>query len=309
VIPVGGGSAMDAAKAIAGLIRTGEADIWPFVVGQPLAGQLAGSVPICAVPTTAATASEVTPYAVISYYERNEKSVLAHEFFKPLVSWVNPAFTTGVNPTTTADGAADILSHVFENYLLGGNDSPLADGYTETVIRTVIDTLPKALKDPANVALRGRLHWASTMALNGYQLAGRNPAEFVLHSMEHALSGYQSNLAHGRGLATLYPSYFRWLFENNRGRERLAKLGRTVFGLSAPDDALTATAFIERFEAWLRDVGLYQSLEALGFSPDQYPVIADYCVKVYGTEGQLNALGALPPAAIVQIFQGTARQK
>jgi alcohol dehydrogenase YqhD (iron-dependent ADH family) len=308
VVPVGGGSAMDASKAIAGLIHTGETDVWPFTLGAAKAGQLAGSLPIAAVPTTAATASEVTPYAVISNYASNEKSVLAHEFFKPKAAWLNPAFTTEVNPVTTADGAADILSHVFENYLLGGNDSPMADGIAQTVMSTVLHALPGVLKEPKSLALRGQLLWASTVALNGYPMAGRNPSEFVLHSMEHALSGFMPALAHGRGLATLYPSYFRWLHQHDRGRERLAKLGRTLFGFAETDTEAGSMQFIDAFENWLRCTGLYQSLTKLGFQEAQYEAIAQYAVRIYGNGGQLNALGALPVAEIVAIFQGTHRQ-
>lgn len=309
VVAVGGGSVMDASKAIAALLHTGEKDIWPFVTGQPKAGQLAGALPIAAVPTTAATASEVTPFSVISFYERHEKSTLAYDFLKPLVSWLNPAFTAEVPKATTADGGADIISHAIENYLLGGGDSPLADGYSETVIRTVVETLPKVLAEPQSVNLRGRLMWASTMALNGYQTAGRNPAEFVLHSMEHALSGKLSSLAHGRGLATLYPSYFRWLVETNRAADRLAQLGRAVFGVTEVSTESAAEATIAKFEAWLKECGLYQSLESLGFASKDYQPVADYCVKVYGKEGQLNALGAMTTADIVAIFEGTFRQQ
>jgi len=310
VVPIGGGSAMDAAKAIAGLIHTGEPDIWPYVAGQPKAGQLAGGLPVAAVATTAATASEVTPYAVISYYERHEKSVLAHEFFKPKAAWLNPMFTVDVPATTTADGGADIISHVIENYLLGGNDSPLADGYSETIIRTVIDVLPRVLDDPKNLQLRAQLLWASTLALNGYQSAGRTPAEFVLHSMEHALSGTVSTLAHGRGLATLYPSYFRWLHSTGRAKDRLAKLATNVFGQSGSgtETDTLASQFITMFEGWLGRVKLHQSLPSLGFDPAQYPTIADYCVKVYGTDGQLTAAGPMTTADIVAIFEGTHGQ-
>ena len=63
---------------------------------------------------------------------------------------------------TTRDGAADILSHVFENYLLGGNDSPLADRHAEGVIDTVLENLPRALATPSDAAVRGHLLWAST---------------------------------------------------------------------------------------------------------------------------------------------------
>ncbi len=308
VVAVGGGSVIDATKAIAALAFAGEDDIWPFVLGQPRAFQLKGALPIAAVPTTAATASEVTPYAVISNRSAQGKSVMAFEFFKPLASWLNPAFTTGLSPTVTRDGAADILSHVFENYLLGGSDSPLADRHSEGVIATVLETLPKALANPEDLAARGDLFWASTLALNDYQVAGRRDSQFVLHSMEHALSAFHPELAHGRGLATLYPAYFRWLLAGGRAQERFAKLGNRIFGLSG-DEASRANGFVERFEGWLRDNGLYQSLATLGFTEDEYVGIAEYAVKTYGDGKQLEAQGALTAAEIVGIFQTTANQK
>ncbi|MEO1654957.1 MAG: iron-containing alcohol dehydrogenase [Bacteroidota bacterium] len=229
ILALGGGSVMDASKAIGGLIHAQEDDVWPYVLGEPKSRQMKGAIPILTIPTTAATASEVTAYAVISNPEVNGKSVLGYEFFKPLVSWMNPAYTTSLGARTTQDGAADILSHVLENYILGGDNSPIADRYTEMVIHTVLETLPKVLKDPENLDLRADLLWASDLALNGYQLAGRNPSQFVLHSMEHAASGFHPELAHGRGLATLYPAYFHWLWEQDRARERFAQLGRRIF--------------------------------------------------------------------------------
>lgn len=307
VVAVGGGSVIDAAKAIASLAHAGESDIWPFVLGQPRAFQLTGALPLAAVPTTAATASEVTPYAVISNRAAQGKSVLAAEFLKPLVSWLNPAFTTGLSPVTTRDGAADILSHVIENYLLGGNESPLADRHTEGVIATVLDALPRALVNPSDLPARGELLWASTLALNDYQLAGRRTAQFVLHSMEHALSAYRGELAHGRGLATLYPAYFRWLLANNRARDRFAQLGARLFGL-AGTEAERAVGFVERFEQWLRDNGLYQSLASLGFAESEFAAIADYSVKTYGDGAQLEALGPLTAAEIVAIYRATNSQ-
>ncbi len=307
VIALGGGSVMDASKAIAALAFAGERDIWPFVLGEARAFQLKGALPIAAIPTTAATASEVTPYAVISNRTVKGKSVLGFEFMKPRVSWLNPAFTVKLSATTTRDGAADILSHVFENYLLGGGGSPLADRHTEGIIATVIETLPRLLADLENVELRGVLLWASTLALNDYQLAGRNDSQFVLHSMEHALSGFHPELAHGRGLATLYPAYFRWLLAHGRARERLAQLGERIFGLDT-EEGDAAEGFIDQFEAWLADNGLRQSLPDLGIEEKEYATIAAYAVKVYSDGKQLEALGPLPAEEIVKIFQATAAQ-
>ena len=167
-----------------------------------------------------ATGSEVTPCAVISDRRTGGKSFLANEFLKPKVAWLNPAHTVGLSPTVTRDGAADILSHVFENYLLGGDGSPLADRYSEGVMQTVLETLPALLEDPENLAAHGTMFWASTLALNDYQNAGRQPSGVVLHFIEHALSGRRPELAHGRGLATLYPAYFRWLLDHGRAEER-----------------------------------------------------------------------------------------
>ncbi|MES2695312.1 MAG: iron-containing alcohol dehydrogenase [Verrucomicrobiota bacterium] len=307
VVALGGGSVIDASKAIAALVHAGESDIWPFVLGEARAFQLKGALPIAAIPTTAATASEVTPYAVVSNRTARGKSILAAEFLKPLVSWLNPAYTVGLSPTTTADGAADIFSHVIENYLVGGNESPLADRYSEGVIATVIESLPRLLANPADLAARGDIMWASTLALNDYQNAGRRPGQFVLHSMEHALSAFMPALAHGRGLATLYPAYFRWLLAHGRGRDRFAQLGTRLFGLSG-DEVTRADGFVTRFEQWLAANGLLQSLADVGFKASDYPAIADYAVRTYGDGKQLDAIGALPAAEIVAIFEGTQRQ-
>lgn len=306
VVALGGGSVMDASKAIAALLFCGTDDVWSFVKGSAKEGEFMGSLPIVAIPTTAATASEVTPYAVISNDSPMGKSVLAHEFFKPKVAWLNPSFTTKLPKTTTADGAADILSHVLENYLLGGNGSPLADRYTEAVMMTVLETLPKVLQDPENESHRGSLLWASTMALNGYQLAGREPSEFVLHSIEHAMSAFHHPLAHGRGLATLFPAYFRWLWNAGRAKERLARLGTQLFGLQ--EEANTGLHFIERFERWLAENSLLQSAQQIGIPSQDYARIARYAVEIYGTEGQLNALGPMTVENIQEVLELTASQ-
>jgi alcohol dehydrogenase YqhD (iron-dependent ADH family) len=307
VVAVGGGSTMDAAKAVAALAVTDEPDIWPFMLTNPRGGELSSGLPIAVVPTTAATGSEVSPFAVVSDRRSGGKSLLAAEFLKPQAAWLNPAHTVGLSPTTTSDGAADILSHVFENYLLGGSGSPLADRYSEGIITTVLETLPTLLEHPDDLSARGTLLWASTLALNDYQNAGREPSGVVLHFIEHALSGKRPELAHGRGLASLYPAYFRWLLDHGRAQERFAQLGSRVFGLHG-DDATRAEGFVDQFEAWLQENGLWQSLPDLGFTEDDYAAVAHYTVTTYGDGEQLDALGALPAEEIVAILHATHRQ-
>lgn len=305
VLAIGGGSAMDAAKAISALIASKEKDIWPFVAGQARNGQLTAALPLFAVPTTAATASEVTPYAVISNRAEQGKAPIAYEFLKPAVAWLNPEFTTKLPAQVTQDGASDILSHVFENYLIGGPGAPLTDRYCEAVMATVLETLPKLLNELENSDLRGTLLWNSTLALNGIQAAGRTPTAFPLHAIEHAMSAVVPDLAHGRGLATLFPAYFRWLLNNGRGVERLQQLGVRLFGLPA-DSNSTAEKFIEEFSGWLAENHLLQSAPSLGISPSEYPRVAAAALSTSG--GSIDALGPLTATDICAILALSEQQ-
>lgn len=314
VLALGGGSVMDASKAIGSLLYmyqngdTSDLDIWDYVLGSKKHTTLPGSLPIFAIPTTAATASEVTPFSVISNLEKKGKAPLAYEFHKPVASLLLPEFTTMLSNTVTRDGASDIMSHVFENYLLGGSEASFTDKYCEAIIKTVVETLPLLTADPLNVKLRGELMWCSTMALNGIQLAGRTPAPFVLHAIEHALSAVKHDLAHGRGLATLYPAYFRWLWNNDRSQDKLAKLGQEVFKLN-PKDGLVGLRFIEQFEIWLKENELLQSISSLGFAKEEKEYVADYVIKTYGAGKPLDALGPLTKENILEILELTETQK
>lgn len=308
VLAFGGGSVMDASKAIAGLIHDDEKEIWPFVLSEPKYKTMKGAIPIATIPTTAATASEITPHAVISNPEVKGKSPVSYSFFQPAASWLNPAYHTSIPLETTRDGASDIFSHVIENYLLGGNDSPIADRYSEGIMQEVIETLPLVLKDPENEALRGQLSWASTLALNSIQIAGRKPSVFILHNLEHSLSGYEPDLAHGRGLAILYPAYFKWLMENNRAVDRLARLGSVLFDIDTDNEDEAAAECIAMFESWLQENGLYHRLSDVDIPESAFPEIAEYAIRVYGGGEPLDAIGPLDKKGIIEIFRKTEEQ-
>ncbi len=307
VLAFGGGSVMDASKAIGGLIYMNETDIWPFTNSEPRSGKMTGSLPIITIPTTAATASEITAYAVISNRKIKGKQTLGYEFMKPKLSWLNPAFTATLPLETTRDGASDIMSHVFENYILGTDESPISDRYTEMILQTVMETMPKLEMNLLIEDLRGDLLWASDLALNGYQLAGRTMAAFVLHNMEHALSGYQPNLAHGRGLAVLYPAYFKWMIKQDRAVNRFAQLGRRLFGATGNDKS-AANLFVDEFSEWLKNNGLYQSLSSLAIPVSSFDSIAEYCIRVYGRGKGIEAMGLISKEDIVEIFKMTEEQ-
>lgn len=290
VIGFGGGSVMDAAKAIAAMVAsaTSKDSIWDYVLGSKKAMSLASALPIVAIPTTAATASEVTPFSVISNPETKGKSILVHEFIKPRVAYINPEYTLTLGPTVTADGAADILSHVFENYLLGGTSSKITDRYCEAVIATVMETLPQLLAkisancsstqtvDPDARALRSELMWSSTLALCGIQMAGRPATPFVLHAIEHSMSGENHKLSHGRGLASLYIPYLNLLWERDVAQDKIFLLSERIAKGSGRD-------FIDYLAKWLTENNLLD--KDYGIKAERVDAIAQCCLDVYN-QGQ-----------------------
>ena len=308
ILAFGGGSVMDASKVIGLGISHRTTDVWDFRVGGPNFKSAENTIPVYCIPTTAATASEVTPYAVISHREIKEKQSFVGRSLKPVASWLNPVFTQSLPWVSTADGAADIISHAIESYLLGGNDAPLTDRYAESVMKTVIETLPKLKNDLENENLRSDLLWASNLALNDYHSAGRNPSMMILHVLEHALSGVRPELAHGRGLATLYPAYFKWLLINNHHIERLSRLGQALFDISEPDDELMAQEFILQFSDWLRQNDLHQSLSDLNFSDSNLEKVIQI-LNAHAPKGGFWVDGPFTEADIKWIFEKTEEQK
>jgi alcohol dehydrogenase YqhD (iron-dependent ADH family) len=149
--------------------------------------------------------------------------------------------------------------------------------------------------------------WCSTLALNGMQQAGRQPSAFILHNLEHSISGRYPEIAHGRGLATLYPAYFKWLWKEGRAIDRFAQLGAFVLGIQG-DKKTQGLGFIEQFSEWLQENELYQSLPDIGVDPNYYADIAKYALKTYGRDDLMFAQGPLNHDQIVEIFELTEEQ-
>jgi alcohol dehydrogenase YqhD (iron-dependent ADH family) len=148
------------------------------------------------------------------------------------------------------------------------------------------------------------------MALNGMQVAGRNAAPFTLHNLEHALSGQNHELAHGRGLAILYPAYFRWLYKHDRALDRMALLAKRLFGISDENLKENAMSFITHFEGWLKQNHLYERLSDQNISSDAFGDVADYAIKIYGGgKEELTADGPLTRENIIEIFEMTEQQE
>ncbi|MEZ4812739.1 MAG: iron-containing alcohol dehydrogenase [Caldisericia bacterium] len=208
VIGVGGGSVMDASKTIAASASTGK-PVWSHVkMGEPVTSAL----PIMTVSTLAATGSEFNAGAVITNWETNEKLGLFSPHMFPKISILDPELSITTPPNHTAYGGVDIMIHVLETYLTSNdNYTPVQDGISEAIMKTVVEYLPKAFSAGDDINSRSQLSWASAVALCGIPNNGR-PGGFLMHWMEHVMSAHH-DIPHGLGLSFLLPPTLEYISE------------------------------------------------------------------------------------------------
>lgn len=254
LLPIGGGSVIDSAKAIAmGLPYEG--DVWDFFVEEdsvPLAIPTK-STPIGVVLTIAATGSEASNSCVITKTDENLKRFCDNDINRPVFAIENPELTMSLPPFQTACGVIDIMSHSMERYFTpeqGGNE--LTNRLAEAIFFTCLTCGPKLMKDPSDYEARASIMVASSLSHNGLTGIGRT-GDWASHFIEHELSG-DYNVTHGAGLAVIIPAWMKYVY-----RENLPLFYRwaTVVMGAAPDDTDQDAVILEgiaRLEEFFRSL-------------------------------------------------------
>lgn len=212
VIGIGGGSPMDAAKAIA-LVCTNEVDDT-----QLFTGPYRKPLPIVAVPTTAGTGSEVTKVSVLTNPKAGTKQSINTPLIFPVYAFADPAFTASVPEAVTIDTAVDALSHAIEGYMSTAS-TPMSDVWAEEAMRFLGVHLTD-LKGDVSPTVREDLLYGSTLA--GITIAQTGTT--MVHSMGYMLT-YYKGLSHGRANGLLLPDYMRLM------EETMADKAEKVWGL------------------------------------------------------------------------------
>lgn len=269
VLAVGGGSVMDASKAIAAAAQSGR-PIYDYMRGNPsgtgkVLVPVQEALPLMTVPTVAATGSEANNISVLTHWDTHEKSSINGPALYPKIAILDPSITYTVPARVTAEACADIFSHLFESYLISAEDTHVQEGVSETLIRLVVDHSLTAIEQPDHEEARSTLLWASTLGISPFANAGRG-AGMPLHGVEHPLSGIY-DMAHGRGLAILSLPYFKQVILEDRP-ERLARMGRHCFGVTEEDDWTAAEATIEAVKNWYERMGITERLSDFGVTHD-----------------------------------------
>jgi alcohol dehydrogenase YqhD (iron-dependent ADH family) len=283
VIGLGGGSAMDAAKGIAA-VAISKRPVWDHIYSgeNETFIPVRQALPIVCVPTVAATGSEADRGGVITNSETHQKTGIFGDALFPTFSIVDPELTISCPEEYTIDGGIDIISHVIESYFTGTSLAFLQDRLSESIIKTVIHFLPKAMANPQDIEARKHLSWCSTLALSGLVNSGRG-GNFPLHALEHAVSGHY-DISHGRGLALLLPPLMDYTMPARP--EKYMEMGINIFGLQFADESIehAASQSIDAMKGFLASIGRYLHFSDLGIGDEKFEAMADDVIKIYGRD-------------------------
>ena len=296
VLAVGGGSTIDSSKAIAaGTVYEG--DFWDFYSGKLVEKAL----PVGTILTIAAAGSEGSPDSVITKEEGMFKRGATGEGLRPTFSILNPALTQTLPPYQTACGITDIMAHLFERYFTNTQDVEVTDRVIEGLLMTMIHEGPKVIANPDDYQARANIMWAGMIAHNNCCGVGRDQ-DWSSHNLEHELSALY-DCAHGAGLAVVFPAWMEYTM--NHDVMRFAQVASRVWGCSMDfqHPEVTAKAGIDAFRAFLKSIGMPQTLAEVGGKEEDIPYLAH--TAAYGNDngGTLGGFVVLNEQDMVNIYK------
>ena len=297
VLAVGGGSAIDSAKAIAaGTIYDG--DFWDYYEERMV---IDNALPIGTVLTIAAAGSEGSPDSVITKEDGMFKRGATGEGLRPKFSILNPALTQTLPPYQTAAGITDIIAHLYERYLTNTSEVEVTDRMIEALMMTMIHEGPRVIEDPDNYEARANIMWAGMMAHNNSCGVGRTQ-DWASHDIEHELSALY-DCAHGAGLAVTMPAVFTYVMDHDV--TRFAQVAVRVWGCKMDfyHPEKTAKAGIEALRRFLISIGMPKNFEELGAKEEDIEKMAVSCVYGNGRSGQIGGFVRLNQEDVANIYR------
>lgn len=295
LLAVGGGSAIDTAKAIAaGTPYAG--DFWDFYCGKR---KIETALPVGVVLTIPAAGSEGSGNSVITKLDGLHKiSIRTEVALRPRFALMNPELTFTLPHYQTASGVADMMAHIFERYFTNTPDVEITDRVSEGVLKAIIEEAPKVMADPQNYGARANIMWCGTLAHNGICGTGREE-DWASHAMEYEISSVYG-VTHGAGLAVILPAWMTFMADHNPGK--VAQMARRVFGVENHDDRSAAFEGISALKAFFGSLGLPVSFAELGIeNPDIDLLVVKLHEDKGATIGGYYPLTAAETAAIYRL--------
>ena len=295
VVALGGGSVMDASKAIAAM-ATNDGDLWDYINGGTGKGQelLNNPLPVVAITTTAGTGSEVDQCGVVTNEETNEKIGFGGpDSLYPVLAIVDPELMKSVPAKFTAYQGFDALFHSVECYISVAANL-MSDMYALTAIENVGKYLERAVKDGNDIEAREHMAFANTLSGTVMTISACTSE----HSMEHAMSAYHQDLPHGAGLIMLSKEYYKHFINQHVCDDKFIKMAKAL-GMEdakSPEDFITMLVKLQEAcgvaDLKMSDYGIEKdefdkmaknARETMGglFMCDPCPLSHEDCVKIY----------------------------
>ena len=272
VLAIGGGSAIDTAKAI-GFGYYYDGDVWDQVANK---APIEKSLPVGTVLTIAAAGSEGSDSAVITNEDLGLKwGIPRTDVVRPKFSVLDPAFTCSLPPFQTACGACDMMIHILERYFTNTADVGLTDRLCEALLKTVLEAAPRAIANPNDIAARADLMWTGMLAHNNSVGVGR-VQDWASHQIEHELSAFY-DVAHGAGLAVVFPAWMTFTLKQNP--MRAARFAVNVMGceMNYEYPERTAEEGVQRLRNFFHDaLKLPVTFAELGAKEEDIPAIVEH---------------------------------
>ena len=271
ILAVGGGSAIDSAKAIAAGAVV-DFDFWDFFDRKATIEKALPLATILTIPAAGSEASTATVINKVSHGGPVQKRGSGGQCLRPVFSLLNPELNYTLPPFQTACGIADIMSHLFERYFSNTQDVDLTDRLMEGTLLSIIKHAPIAIKEPTNYAARANITWAGTIAHNGSLSVGREE-DWATHALEHELSALY-DVAHGAGLAVMFPAWMKYVMDVNI--EKFAQIAVRVWGVSEDGDKKEiALKGIEALKSFWSSLGLPITFAELGAKKEDIPKLLE----------------------------------
>lgn len=277
LLPVGGGSVIDTAKAIAaGALYEG--DFWDFFIGK---AEVERALPVGVILTIPAAGSEGSGNTVITRKESMAKlSVRTVYALRPRFAIMNPELTYTLPPYQTAAGIVDMMVHIMERYFSNTEECEVTDRLCEGTLKAIVHEANRVMRNPEDYQVRSNIMWAGTIAHNGTCGVGREE-DWASHFMEHELSALY-DVTHGAGLAVIVPAWMEYLIEEKS--DKLSQFAVRVMEVSPyVDKRETARVGVERLRQFFYNIGMPINFEELGAKEKDIPVLVE---KLHQNKGE-----------------------
>ena len=296
ILAVGGGSAIDTAKAIAHGAARPECRLWDLWMKKEPLGK---SLPIGCVLTISAAGSETSSSAVLTNEEIGKKAGLSTELNRPKFAIMNPELTYSLPKYQIACGITDIMMHTMERYFIPNQKNQMTDEIAEALLRVVIENGRKAIENPSDYDAMSEIMWCGSLSHNDITGLGRDK-DFSVHKFGHALSA-KYDYAHGATLAAVWEAWALYLYEYDI--ERFAHFAEKVWGVKCDDKKEAAREGIEKTVSFFKEIGMPVNLREIGLKNVSDEELMDMALDAtMGGTVKLAKVRALDLEDVFQIF-------